>query len=104
MTTPDTDLAAALELIGKQTDIVAVQLPEPTSTRYDGDEHEPADRLGWWQDGNPFAVTQWGYPNQVQLAINNEPFEPLSSAQARFLAAALLAAAARADAAEGDAK
>ncbi len=101
---PDEALKMALDLIGRRTDIVAVQLPEPNSTRYDGDEHEPADRLGWWQDGNPFAVTQWGYPNQVQLAINNEPFEPLSSAQARFLAAALLAAAARADAAEGDAK
>lgn len=101
---PDEALKLALDLIGRRTDIVAVQLPEPNSTRYDGDEHEPADRLGWWQDGNPFAVTQWGYPNQVQLAINNEPFEPLSSAQARFLAAALLAAAVRADAAEGGAK
>jgi len=29
MTTPDTDLAAALELIGKQPDVVAVKLPEP---------------------------------------------------------------------------
>lgn len=101
---PDEALKLALELIGRRTDIVAVQLPEPTSTRYEGPDHEPADRLGWWEHGSLWGVSQWGYPNQVQLAFNGEPFEPLSSDEARFLAAALLAAANVADAAEDGAQ
>lgn len=101
---PDEALKLALDLIGRRTDIVAVQLPEPTSTRYEGPDHEPADRPGWWEHGSLWGVSQWGYPNQVQLAFNGEPFEPLSSDEARFLAAALLAAANVADAAEDGGK
>lgn len=79
-----------------------VDLPEPNSTRYEGDEHEPVDRLGWWMPGSLFGVTQWGYPNQVQLTFSDEPFEPLSVDEARFLAAALLSAAAVAERGETD--
>ena len=87
------DVLAVLRSAGYAT----VKLPEPTSTRYEGDDQEPEDRLAWWQQGSLFGVSQWGYPNQVQLAFEGEPFEPLSVGEARFIASALLAAAAEAD-------
>lgn len=79
--------------------LVTVALPEPDSTRYEGDEHEPADRLAW-RSAN-WAASVWKYP-EVQLSAvfdsGWETFEPFSIAEARSLAAALLAAADAADA------
>lgn len=86
-------ILAALEAAG----YTIVKLPQPNSTRYEGDEHEPMDRLGWWRPGSLFGVTQWGYPNQVQIAFDGEPFEPLSVDEARFIGLSLLAAAREAD-------
>jgi len=71
-----------------------VQLPEPTSTRYEGDDHEPVDRKAW-KAGHDFEASVW-YPGEVQLSVFMdvwEAFEPFSAADARALAAALLAAA-----------
>jgi hypothetical protein len=73
-----------------------VELPEPDSTRYDGDEHAPVDRPAW-DGGGRFWVSHWKYP-EVQVTYDGEPFEPISIGVARSLAAALLAAA---NAAEG---
>jgi hypothetical protein len=81
-----------------------VELPEPDSTRYEGDEHEPMDRLSW-QDRGGFEVSNW-LQNEVQLSVwaNNgsfgswEAFEPITARAARDLAAALLAAAEAAEA------
>lgn len=67
-----------------------VQLPEPDSTRYEGDEHEPIDRLAWCT-GSRFAVSHWEYP-EVQVAYDDEPLEPIGIDEARRFAAALLAA------------
>ena len=75
----------------------------------------PSAVPGWWNcyedDGDPpdhnafsdgecgeFMVTTWfSHPGEVQVSHPGEPLEPLSVAEARALAAALLAAA---DAAE----
>ncbi|ATN88571.1 hypothetical protein SEA_DAWORST_79 [Mycobacterium phage DaWorst] len=76
--------------------VAVIQLPEPNSTRYEDDEFPPADRLAWWCPGSLFGISQWGYPNEVQIAYNGEPFEPVNIIEARFIAAALLAAAAAA--------
>ena len=85
------DMASEIEASG----YAIVKLPEPDSTRYEGDEHEPMDRLAWGTGGK-FAVSHWEYP-EVQVAYDGEPFEPISIEEARAFAAALLAAA---DAAE----
>lgn len=84
--------AVATELASRYA---IVELPEPDSTRYEGEEFPPADRLAWIGAG-PIAVSVWDYP-EVQVAVDDEPLEPISIADARTLAAALLAAA---DAAE----
>ncbi|MHA7703430.1 hypothetical protein ACX9NE_26935 [Mycobacterium sp. ML4] len=76
--------------------VTTIALPEPTSTREDDQDDESAHRLGW-QNGSPYYITQWGYPNEVQIAYDGEALEPIDVNEARFLAAALLAAA---DAAE----
>lgn len=77
--------------------VTTIALPEPTSTREDDEDDESSHRLGWWQNGSPYYITQWGYPNEVQIAYDGEALEPIDVNEARFLAAALLAAA---DAAE----
>ncbi|AGT20591.1 hypothetical protein PBI_SARFIRE_60 [Mycobacterium phage SarFire] len=84
--------------------VAVIQLPEPNSTRYEDedDEFPPADRLAWWHPGSLFGISQWGYPNEVQIAYNGEPFKPVNIIEARFIAAALLAAAAAAVVAEGE--
>ncbi len=86
--------AAALDLIGRRTDIVAVQLPEPTAPSW------PDGQLASFGDfedtDHDVSVLVNAYPGQVSIGFNN--FSPNT---ARNLAAALLAAAARADAADG---
>ncbi|AGK88170.1 DNA methyltransferase [Mycobacterium phage WIVsmall] len=86
----------------KANGIALIELPEPNSTRYEDedDEFPPADRLAWWYPGSLFGISQWGYPNEVQIAYNGEPFEPVNIIEARFIAAALLAAAAAAEVTE----
>jgi hypothetical protein len=79
----------------KAAGYAVVELPKPDSTRYEGDEHEPEDRLAW-ATGSQFAVSVWKYP-EVQVAFSDEPFEPITIGDARRFARALLAAA---DAAE----
>jgi hypothetical protein len=91
------DTALCILGVLKAAGYAVVELPEANSTRYEGDEHESMDRLGWWQAGSPFGVTQWRNSDEVQLAYENEPFEPLSTSEARFIAAALLAAAGAAE-------
>lgn len=86
---PDEALKLALDLIGRRTDIVAVQLPEPTHAG------NVSTSWGW--------VTQWHPTHQVhgetRLITVDGPSRCLSSAEARTMAAGLFAAASRADAA-----
>lgn len=89
--------AHAADVILAAPGVTTIALPEPTSTREDDEDDESAHRLGWWQNGSPYYITQWGYPNEVQIAYDGEALEPINVSEARFLAAALLAAA---DAAE----
>ncbi|QPX62778.1 hypothetical protein SEA_PLUMBUS_81 [Mycobacterium phage Plumbus] len=90
------------DVIASLPGVAVIQLPEPNSTRYEDDEFPPADRLAWWCPGSLFGISQWGYPNEVQIAYNGEPFEPVNIIEARFIAAALLAAAAAAVVAAGE--
>ena len=69
-----------------------VELPEPDQDRYEGDEGPPEDRLAWLYGHGLYGVSVW-HAGQVQVGYNNEPGEPLSLAESRRLAAALLAAA-----------
>lgn len=75
-----------------------VPIPTPTSTRYEGEDHEPTDRLAW-RAGHDYEVSVW-YPGQVQLSFYAdvwEAFEPMDTEQARKLAYALLAGALQAE-------
>ncbi|AYD87831.1 hypothetical protein SEA_ARCUSANGELUS_83 [Mycobacterium phage ArcusAngelus] len=90
-------LDVTLDALASLPGVAVIQLPEPNSTRYEDDEFPPADRLAWWCPGSLFGISQWGYPNEVQIAYNGEPFEPVNIIEARFIAAALLAAAAAAE-------
>lgn len=89
------ELTAALDLIGRRTDIVAVQLPEP-------------DNGIWYIDDNGGNVHAGSAGNVLLDAWSTLWAMPAD--KARALAAALLAAASRADAAnvadaaEGEAK
>lgn len=74
-----------------------VELPKP----------HPREDIGEvttrWEDGLPHTVDVWDdNPDQVQLSYEFEPAEPLTPSEARYLGAALLAAAAYAEAGEGD--
>jgi hypothetical protein len=90
----DTYLA---EVLMSLPDIAIVELPEPDSTRYDGDDHEPQDRL-CWLPGDDFEVSVWN-PGEVQrCGFGWGDFEPLSVAEARTTAMSLLAAANAAEA------
>jgi hypothetical protein len=78
--------------------INGLPLPEPTSTRYEGDEHEPMDRLAW-RASHDYEVSVW-HPGQVQLSFYAdvwEAFEPMSVEEARALGMALLAGALEAE-------
>lgn len=72
--------------------IAITELPEPDSTRYDGDEHEPEDRL-CWLPGDDFEVSVWNQGEVQREGFGWGDLEPLSVAEARTVAAALLAAA-----------
>lgn len=73
----------------KAAGYAVVKLPEPDSKRYEGDEHEPADRDSWMVDAYEVAV--W-YPGEVQINYDGSLGEPVDTAIARDLASALLAA------------
>lgn len=91
----EAELAAALDVIGRRTDIVAVKLPEPTAPDFTGVEW--SDKAAGW---DVFAYGSTEHRGKVQVRIP----EFVAPADARNAAAALYAAAARADAAEGGAK
>lgn len=88
-TTP-AELFAALELIGKQPDVVAVKLPEPDRGP-DG-----CGQYVWRAVGDVTAVPK----DDGSWSVWDEDFE-MTPDDARDHAAALLAAAARAEAADG---
>ncbi|MCT7361207.1 hypothetical protein [Mycolicibacterium llatzerense] len=85
-------LDAALDLVGRRTDIVAVQLPEPLRERI------------WPIVIGGETETVWLNPAANEDLIVVSGTCTLDATEARNLAAALLAAAARVDAAEGEAK
>lgn len=94
----DRALAAALDLIGRRTDIVAVQLPEP-------DEHSN----GVWSGPGEWLAYTDSSGTRVRVTSPNDDlyeFTPDAARQlvANVLAAALLAAANVADAAEDGGK
>lgn len=91
----DSELAAALDVIGRRTDIVAVKLPEPTAPDFTGVEW--SDKAAGW---DVFAYGSTEHRGKVQVRIP----EFVTPADARNAAAALYAAAALADAADGEAK
>ena len=76
----------------KAARIAVVELPES-----DEIDHECEPGLRYLVKADNFAVTWWGYRDEVQVAYDGEPLEPLDSVIARDIAAALLAVA---DAAE----
>jgi hypothetical protein len=79
--------------------IAIVELPEPDSTRYEGDEHEPEDRL-CWLPGDDFEVSVWNQGEIQREGFGWGDLEPLSSTEARTVAATLLAAANAAETAQ----
>lgn len=87
---PDEALKLALDLIGRRTDIVAVQLPEPDNGFWYINEHGGNVHLG------PVAGQMLVDAGAILWGINTD--------EARTLAAALLAAANVADAAEDGGK
>lgn len=74
-----------------------IDLPEPDSTRYEGDEHEPMDRLAW-MPGDEFEVSVWHRGEVQRYGYGWGDGQPLSAKEARTVAAALLAAAVAAEA------
>lgn len=91
---PWDELTAARRIVAtlKAAGIVAVELPPPDSTRYEGDEHEPADRL-CWMPGDDFEVSVW-HPGEVQrYGYGWGDITPLTAVEARTIGLALLAAA-----------
>ncbi|QBC87364.1 hypothetical protein [Mycobacterium avium] len=83
-----TDIISAL----KAERIAIVELPPHDSDRYEGDEHEPRDRL-CWMPGDDFEVSVWYHSEVQRRGYGWGDLEPLSVADARSIAAALLAAA-----------
>ena len=72
--------------------LAVIQLPQPDSTRYEGEEHQPEDRLAW-MPGDEFEVSVWHSGEVQRYGFGWGDGEPLSVAEARTIAAALLAAA-----------
>lgn len=92
------DIANAItETVMSLPGIAIVELPEPDSTRYEGDEHEPSDRL-CWMPGDDFEVSVWNRGEVQRDGYGWGDIKPLSVAEARTVAAALLAAANAAEA------
>lgn len=85
--------------------LVIAELPGPDSTRYEGEEHEPMDRLAWVAD--EFAISQW-YPAEVQIDRSGPDdgglfwpvCAPVHADDAKRLGLALLAASHAAQTAE----
>lgn len=87
------DEQCALEIVSalKSSRNFVVELPEPDSTRYEGDEHESQDRL-CWMPGDDFEVSVWN-PGEVQRhGFGWGDAEPLSADEAWRVGLALLAA------------
>lgn len=85
-------LAAALELIGKQPDVVVVKLPEP-------DGLDVFDQPKWWETGWDIGVPLPPVDGKAQVRIETSGY--LEPDSARLLGAALFAAANAAEAADG---
>lgn len=71
--------------------VAIVALPPPDSTRYEGDEHEPQDRL-CWGPGDDFEVSVWDRGEVQRHGYGWGDLEPLSVNEARTIASWLLAA------------
>ncbi len=91
------DLTSHIVAALSEAGLAVVALPEPDSTRYTGDEHEPADRLSW-MPGDDFEVSVWHHGEVQRWGYGWGDDEPLSVAEARTIAVALLAAANAAEA------
>jgi hypothetical protein len=93
----DNNLTLIAERLLRTSGIAIVELPEPDSTRYEGDDHEEADRLSWRAGDHAAAVWNQG---EVQTSVLNHggwyTDEPITPSNARAFAAALLAAAVQA--------
>lgn len=75
----------------KANGYAVVEIPEP-------EEREEGAIATSWEDVAGLQVDVWdAYPDEVGLAYNYDPFEPLSPNESRKLAAALLAAATAAE-------
>ncbi|UVK60613.1 hypothetical protein SEA_PETERSON_65 [Mycobacterium phage Peterson] len=82
------------EIIVSLPGVAVIQLPEPTSTRYEGDEHEPMDRLSWQVNGE-FEASVWNV-GEVQISEFLDVWEvrePISPDVAEHFGIALIAAA-----------
>lgn len=73
-----------------------VELPERTDDRW-VDGAEGCEMSGWEIETGPHYVSVF-HPNEIEISYRGEPDEPVRPAYARALAAALLAAANRAEA------
>jgi hypothetical protein len=73
-----------------------VELPERTDDRW-VDGNEGCEMSGWEVEPGPHYVSVF-HPNEIEISYHGEPDEPVRPAYARALAAALLAAANRAEA------
>lgn len=92
---PARGILAALKAAG----IAVVELPEAERPEPEDGEHPDSVAQLLW-DCTEFVITRWRQDGNdtVQVALQGEPLEPLSVAEARALAAALLAAANAAEA------
>lgn len=92
-TNVDSDHAARRFLAALELDRYAiVQLSEPQ-------EREDDELATWWDRVGELRVSVHdNYPSEVGLSYDFQPYEPLSPAEARTLAGALLAAASAAEA------
>lgn len=73
-----------------------VALPERTDDRW-VDGAEGCEMSGWEIETGPHYVSVF-HPNEIEISYRGEPDEPVRPAYTRALAAALLAAANRAEA------
>jgi hypothetical protein len=72
-----------------------IELPERTDDRW-VDGNEGCEMSGWEIETGPHYVSVF-HPNEIEISYHGEPDEPVRPAYARALAAALLAAANRAE-------
>lgn len=91
---PDTAVLVLAAL--RSAGYTIVELPKPALGWWDcyEDEGDPPDHQNYGDETAEYAVTTWfDHPGEVQISHQGEPLEPISPADARELAAALLAAA-----------